>query len=68
MGRPKAEPKTRQQDLESKEYLGEESLPGQGGSAGGELQRDIADRDELKRSKERPAGATRVRGEDEKDD
>ena len=60
-------PKTRQEALESKEYLGEAGLPGQGGAEGGELQRKKGSKDELKRSKERPAGVTRVQRSDEKE-
>jgi hypothetical protein len=61
-------PKTRQGSLETKEYLGEAGLPDKGGAAGGELQRKKGSKDEMKRAKERPAGATRVRRSDEKDD
>jgi hypothetical protein len=38
----------------------------QQGSSGGELQRKVGSRDERKRAKERPAGATRVHKADEK--
>ena len=41
--------------------------PGGAGRAGGNLARDIGTKDELKRSKERPAGVTRVTKSDEKE-
>lgn len=50
------------------------SLPGATGAvssqgrAGGRLARDVGSRDELKRSTERPAGATRVRKSDEEEE
>ncbi|MGR3782929.1 MAG: hypothetical protein ACU0DT_16905 [Albimonas sp.] len=47
--------------------LGEEGEPTEGGREGGDLARDIGTRDQLKRAFERPAGATRVRGEDKPD-
>lgn len=61
-------PKTRQEALETKEYLGEADIPGEPGSAGGKLQRKKGTKDEQKRARERPAGATRVHKSDEKDD
>ena len=60
-------PKTRQEALETSDYLGEPQTPSQGGAKGGELQRKIAKKDEAKRAKERPAGATRVRQSDERE-
>lgn len=60
----KRTPTTRQQSLESKDYLGEAGAPA-GGSAGGELARKNGTKDEMKRSAEQPAGATRVRKSDE---
>lgn len=60
-----ANPKTRQNELETPEYLGE---PTDGGGAGGDLPRKKGSKDEMKRAKERPAGATRVRKGDEEDD
>ncbi|MFO7854574.1 MAG: hypothetical protein R6V44_05050 [Paracoccaceae bacterium] len=39
-----------------------------GGRAGGRLARQIGTRDELKRAFERPAGVTRVRKSDERED
>ncbi len=60
-------PKTRQESLEEKEYLGEPGAPAQGGVAGGDLQEKKGKLDEMKRAKERPAGVTRVRRSDEKE-
>lgn len=57
----------RQDELESPESLGETS-DAANSKSGGNLARDIGTKDELKRAKERPAGATRVRKGDEKDD
>ena len=62
-----AQSKSRQDELESPEHLGEEGGPGQGGRAGGDLQKKKGTKDELKRAEERPAGATRVRKSDEKE-
>lgn len=47
------------------EILGPDGAVDQAGRSGGTLERDIASRDEQKRSVERPAGATRVRKSDE---
>lgn len=55
----------RQKELESPEYLGEEGEVAAGGRSGGNMARDVASRDELKRSSERPAGVTRVHKSDE---
>lgn len=55
----------RQTRLEESAGLGAEGAVGQGGTAGGELARDIGKRDELKRATERPGGATRVTKGDE---
>ncbi|KZY35076.1 hypothetical protein A3731_02645 [Roseovarius sp. HI0049] len=41
--------------------------PDQAGREGGTLTRKIGTRDEEKRAKEKPAGATRVTGADERD-
>ncbi|MAW80899.1 MAG: hypothetical protein CMI63_11730 [Parvularcula sp.] len=60
-------PKTRQESLEEKEYLGEPGAPSQGDVAGGDLQEKKGKLDEKKRAQERPAGATRVRKSDEKE-
>ncbi|MFC2951426.1 hypothetical protein ACFOOP_05770 [Marinicaulis aureus] len=60
-------PKTRQESLEEKEYLGEPGAPSQGGVSGGDLQEKIGKKDEEKRASERPAGVTRVRKSDEKE-
>jgi hypothetical protein len=57
----------RQKQLEESPSLGEADTPSQGGRQGGDLQRDIASRDEAKRGFERPGGATRVRKKDEKE-
>ncbi|MDA3889709.1 MAG: hypothetical protein PF443_13140 [Allgaiera sp.] len=53
---------------ETKESLGTDGAVSGQGRSGGRLARDVGSRDELKRSKERPAGKTRVRKSDEKDD
>lgn len=52
---------------DSDEYLGAEGTVSGQGRAGGELQRDVATRDEKKRATERPAGKTRVTKSDEKE-
>ncbi|NHK27769.1 hypothetical protein FF098_007640 [Parvularcula flava] len=61
------EPTTRQGQLESREGLGEEGEPTDGGRAGGTLQKKKGTKDEEKRARERPAGVTRVRKSDEKE-
>jgi hypothetical protein len=53
---------------EPEEYLGTDGAVSGQGRSGGRLARDVGTRDELKRSNERPAGKTRVRKSDEKDD
>lgn len=53
---------------ESKEILGEGGAVEGQGREGGRLARDIGSKDELKRAKERPAGATRVTKENEEED
>lgn len=58
---------TRQQALENPETLAEEGGAASGGRSGGNMARDVASRDELKRSSERPAGTTRVQKSDEKE-
>lgn len=63
---PPHTPRTRQEALETSDYLGEPGAPSQGGDAGGNLQEKVGKRDENKRAKERPAGATRVRGGDKR--
>ena len=50
------------------QLLGEDGEPTDGGSAGGDLARKIGARDQIKRTFERPAGATRPTGEDEAED
>ncbi|MEY8801063.1 hypothetical protein AB9K35_12185 [Leisingera sp. XS_AS12] len=45
---------------ETEEIPGAQGTISQQGRIGGDLQRDIASEDELKRSKSRPAGKTRV--------
>lgn len=57
----------RQDELESPEYLGETS-DAENSKSGGNLARDIGTKDELKRAKERPGGATRVHKSDENQD
>ncbi|MHA6288330.1 hypothetical protein [Maricaulis sp. CAU 1757] len=59
---------TRQEQLETPSTLGEKGRTGTPSSSGGDLARDIGTRDEKKRAIERPAGATRVQGADEKID
>jgi hypothetical protein len=49
------------------DILGAEGEISQSGRDGGRLARDIGTKDELKRSGERPAGATRVKKADEKE-
>ena len=46
---------------------GSDGGPGGKGRSGGNLARDIGTEDELKRSKEQPAGVTRVTKSDEKE-
>ncbi len=60
-------PRTRQEALETPDYLGEPDAAEHGGVAGGDLQEKVGKRDEKKRANERPAGATRVRQGDERD-
>jgi hypothetical protein len=56
---------TRQERLEGKEHLGDETpAPSFGGVKGGTLNEDVGTRDEEKRAFERPGGATRVRKSD----
>ncbi|SNS28768.1 hypothetical protein [Tropicimonas sediminicola] len=52
---------------ETDQVLGDKSQVAQQGRAGGNLQRKIGTRDELKRSEERPGGATRVTKADEEE-
>jgi len=51
---------------DSDRYHGEAGAPSGQGRTGGRLARDIGTRDEEKRATERPAGTTRVRKSDEK--
>ena len=60
------QPTTREEQLHSDIDLADQPPAGQGGRAGGEMNRDIGSRDEEKRAFERPAGATRVTKSDEK--
>jgi hypothetical protein len=53
---------------DSERVHGEPGAPSGQGRAGGRLPRDVGSRDEKKRATERPAGATRVRKSDERDD
>ena len=55
----------RQTRLEESAGLGAEGSISHGGSAGGELARDIGKQDEMKRATSRPGGATRVTKADE---
>lgn len=50
------------------EIIGEEGAVSKQGRSGGALQRDIATTDELKRSKSKPAGKTRVTKSKERED
>lgn len=61
-------PMTRQETLETKDYLGEPGTPSGAGAAEGELARKKGSKDEMKRAQNRPAGATRVRKSDEAED
>lgn len=51
---------------DSEKIPGDKTGISQQGRADGNLQRDVATQDELKRATERPAGATRVTGEDKR--
>lgn len=51
---------------DSEKILGDTTRISQQGRSGGDLQRDVAAQDEEKRAKERPAGATRVTGQDKR--
>lgn len=58
---------SRREQLKTRDYLGEDGPPAGGGSrSGGQLARDIGTKDEMKRSKERPAGKTRVHKSEER--
>ena len=52
----------RQANLEDKPVFGAEGQPAQPSSSGGRVATEAGSRDTLKRSRERPAGATRVQG------
>ena len=52
---------------DTEKILGEAAGISQQGRAGGDLARKVGTRDEEKRAKERPAGATRVKKQDEID-
>ena len=51
---------------DSEKILGDATQISQQGRADGNLQRDVATQDEMKRATERPAGVTRVTGEDKR--
>ena len=53
---------------DSRDYLGAEGTVSGQGREGGRLAREIGTRDELKRSRERPGGKTRVRKSNEQED
>jgi hypothetical protein len=53
---------------DSDRVLGEPGTPSGQGRAGGRLAREVGTRDEAKRAFERPAGRTRVRKSDEKEE
>lgn len=63
--RDKEQKGERQANLEDKPFFGGEGEPSPPGSSGGNVARDIGTRDTEKRSRERPAGATRVRKGDQ---
>ncbi|MFD0857444.1 hypothetical protein [Roseovarius aquimarinus] len=52
---------------ETKEIIGEAADIDQKGRASGDLERRVATRDEEKRAQEKPAGATRVTGQDKRE-
>jgi hypothetical protein len=52
---------------ETEEIIGEAADISQQGRAGGDIERRVATRDEEKRAKERPAGITRVTGQDRRE-
>jgi hypothetical protein len=51
---------------DTEKIIGEAADIDQQGRADGNLQRDVATQDEKKRAKEKPAGVTRVTGEDKR--
>lgn len=61
--RHRSKDKTRDTD----KIMGEKGAPSGQGRDGGRLAREIGSTDELKRSNERPAGATRVTKENEEE-
>jgi hypothetical protein len=62
----KEETPDRQERAKTRDYLGPEGAVSGQGRAGGDLARDVATRDELKRSQDRPGSATRVQGGDKR--
>lgn len=51
---------------DSDKIIGESAGISQQGRAGGNLERDVGTQDEKKRATEKPAGATRVTGQDKR--
>ncbi|MDF1727120.1 MAG: hypothetical protein P1U53_05145 [Sulfitobacter sp.] len=51
---------------DSEKIIGDDTPISHQGRADGDLQRDVATQDEEKRALEKPAGATRVKGEDKR--
>lgn len=52
---------------DTEEIIGEAADIDQAGRQGGDIERHVATRDEEKRATERPAGVTRVTGEDSRE-
>ncbi|PVA11357.1 hypothetical protein DC366_04125 [Pelagivirga sediminicola] len=52
---------------ETEEIIGEAADISQKGREGGDIERRVATRDEEKRAKEKPAGVTRVTGQDSRE-
>ncbi len=52
---------------ETEEILGEAADISQKGREGGDIERRVATRDEQKRAEEKPAGITRVTGQDRRE-
>lgn len=59
--------RSKDKSRDTDEVLGDKTQISQQGRAGGSLSRKIGTRDEEKRARERPAGATRVTKADERD-
>ncbi len=59
--------RSRDGSSETEEIIGEAADISQKGRTGGDIERRVATRDEKKRAKEQPAGATRVTGKDRRE-